>query len=239
MDTIGSVGASVSAGSPSAPEELAVAIEGLELPAALEAIDAAFEPGQLAVVSNFGPSTLVVLHTLHQIGLRLPVIFIDTLHHFRETIEHVERVREKYDLDLRIHRPAPTRAEFERIHGTELWKRDLDRYQAVAKVAPFQAATAGLAGWITGRRRDQSRSRDDLPIVEPGEQIRINPLAAWNRTDVWRVILENEIPYNPLHDRGFPSVGDEPLTTPVGSDEDERAGRWRGNARTECGIHLI
>jgi phosphoadenosine phosphosulfate reductase len=239
METTGSIGTSASTGTPAAPRDLAVAVEGLDLPSALETITAAFEPGRLAVVSNFGPSTLVVLHTLHRIGIRLPVIFIDTLHHFRETLEHVERVREKYDLDLRIYRPAPTRAEFERIHGPELWKRDLDRYQAVAKVAPFQAATADLAAWITGRRRDQSRSRDDLPIVENGEQIRINPLATWNRTDVWRTILENEIPYNPLHDRGYPSVGDEPLTTPVGAGEDERAGRWRGDARTECGIHLI
>ncbi len=238
MDTTGSVGAAVTAKSRLARHDLGAAIENLDLPSALERIHASFEPGRLAVVSNFGPSTLVVLHTLHQIGLKLPVIFIDTLHHFRETIEHVERVRDRFGLDLHIHRPAATRAEFERIYGPELWRRDLDRYQAVAKVAPFQAATADLEGWLTGRRRDQSRTRDDLPIVEPGDQVRINPLAAWTRTDVWRTILENGIPYNPLHDRGYPSVGDEPLTTPVGEGEDERAGRWRGDARTECGIHL-
>ncbi len=238
MDITGSVGAAAAAKSRPAGHDLGAAIEGLDLPAALERIHASFDHGRLAVVSNFGPSTLVVLHTLHRIGLQLPVIFIDTLHHFRETIEHVERVREKYDLDLRIHRPAATRSEFERIYGQDLWRRDLDRYQEIAKVAPFKAATEGLEAWLTGRRRDQSRTRDDLPIVEPGDQVRINPLAAWTRTDVWRTILENEIPYNPLHDRGYPSVGDEPLTTPVGEGEDERAGRWRGDARTECGIHL-
>ncbi len=219
--------------------ELSAAIGGLDLESALKHVASSFEPGRLAVVSNFGPATLVVLHNLHRLGIRLPVAFVDTLHHFPETIAHVERVRERYDLDLRIYRPAPSRAAFEEAYGPELWKHDLDRYQEVAKVAPFKEATADLDAWITGRRRDQSNTRDDLPLVEGDSQLRINLLADWSRTQVWRFIVENEVPYNPLHDRGYPSVGDEPLTTPVAEGEDERAGRWRGMPRTECGIHLL
>ena len=198
-----------------------------------------FEPGRIALVSAFGPTSLVLIHLLSELELRIPVLFIDTLHHFPETLELAERVRERYDLDLRVFRPAATRAEFEARHGARLWQRDLDLYQRVTKVEPFQRATADFDGWFTGRRREQSETRARLPIVEAGEKVKINPRAGWSKGRVWGVILENEIPYNPLHDRGYPSIGDEPLTTPVGGGEPERAGRWRGSARTECGIHLV
>jgi phosphoadenosine phosphosulfate reductase len=220
-------------------EELERRISSLGLEDALQVIVSSFEAGKLAVTSNFGPATLVVLHTLHKLGIRLPVIFIDTLHHFRETLAHVERVREKYDLDLRVYRPAPSREAFEAKYGPELWKRDLDLYQRVSKVEPFLEATRDLDGWITGRRREQASTRDDLPLVQDGRQLRVNPLAAWKRSEVWRFIMDNQIPYHPLHDLGYASIGDEPLTTPISEGEHERAGRWRGLGRTECGIHLV
>jgi phosphoadenosine phosphosulfate reductase len=194
---------------------------------------------RIALSSAFGPASLVLIHLAAGLDLRIPVIFVDTLHHFRETLEHVERVRERYDLDLRVYRPAPTRAEFEAHWGERLWERDLDRYQALAKVEPFRRATEGLDAWFTGRRREQSDTRASLSVVEGGERIRINPLVDWSRGEVWRFILEHRIPYNPLHDQGFASIGDEPLTTPARAGEHERAGRWRGSERTECGIHLL
>lgn len=199
----------------------------------------ALAPGRLALISAFGPGTAVLIDLLAPIAPDLPVIFVDTLHHFPETLEHAERVRTRYGLNLQVYRPAANREEFERLYGPRLWERDLDRYQHVAKVEPFQRATAGLDGWITGRRRDQSETRHALPVIEDGERLRINPLARWTRADVWRYIVENDLPYNPLHDRGYPSVGDQPLTSPVGEGEDERAGRWRGETRTECGIHSL
>lgn len=202
------------------------------------AVDA-FEGKELGVVSAFGPGSAVIIHILAEIGARLPVVFVDTLHHFPETLEHVERVRERYDLDLRTYRPAADRAEFEAIYGPRLWERDLDRYQEVAKVEPFRRATAPLDAWFTGRRRDQAHTRAGLPVLEAGAKWKINPLAAWTRKEVWQYILANDLPYNPLHDRGFSSIGDEPLTSPVGAGEDERAGRWRGAGRTECGIHSV
>jgi phosphoadenosine phosphosulfate reductase len=198
-----------------------------------------FAEGRLALVSAFGPTSLVLIHLLSELELRIPVLFIDTLHHFPETLELAERVRELYGLDLRVFRPAETREEFEARYGERLWERDLDLYQHVTKVEPFQRATADFDGWFTGRRREQSETRARLPIVEPGEKLKINPLAAWTRGQVWSFIVANHIPYNPLHDQGYPSIGDEPLTTPVGGGESERAGRWRGSARTECGIHLV
>ena len=200
---------------------------------------AAFAPYKLSVISAFGPASLVVLHHLARIAPRLPVIFIDTLHHFPETIEHVERVRERFDLNLKVYRPAASRAKFEARYGPRLWETDLDLYQHVSKVEPFRRATANLDGWITGRRREQSETRAQLPIFEVGDRVKVNPLASWSRARVWNFILDHEIPYNPLHDQGYASIGDAPLTTPVAPGEPERAGRWRGLDRTECGIHQL
>ena len=198
-----------------------------------------FDPAHFAVVSAFGPGSAVILDKLIPIAPDVRVIFVDTLHHFRETLEHMERVRERYGLKLETFRPEPTREAFEARYGEKLWERDLERYQQVAKVEPFLAATRGLDGWVTGRRRDQASTRHNLPPIEGGEKLRINPLTGWTRGDVWRYILDHELPYNPLHDQGYTSIGDEPLTTPVGAGEDERAGRWRGTAVTECGIHFV
>jgi len=191
----------------------------------------------LGVMSAFGPGSLVVIHIAYEMGVRLPVVFIDTLHHFPETLDLVERVRERYAIDLRVARPTETREEFEALHGPRLWERDIDLYQRLSKVEPCERITAGFSALITGRRRTQAETRSRLPLVEPGERPRINPLASWSREEVWRFILDHHIPYNALHDRGYGSIGDQPLTTPVGADEHERAGRWRGIDRIECGIH--
>ena len=199
----------------------------------------AFTPGKLAVISAFGPASLVVLHYVSRLAPELPVIFIDTLHHFPETLEHVERVQERLNLNLKVYRPAASRDKFEARYGPRLWERDLDLYQHVSKVEPFRRATANLDGWMTGRRRDQSETRAHLPVFEVGERVKVNPLAAWSRGRVWKFILDNDIPYNPLHDQGYASIGDAQLTTPVRPGEPERAGRWRGLDRTECGIHQV
>jgi len=210
--------------------------------------------GRLVVSTAFGPGGIVLLHLVREEGLRLPVIFIDTLHHFPETLELAERVRERYDLELRIERPAPDRAAFERTHGPRLWERDIEHFHQVTKVEPMDRALEGVEGWITARRRDQSPSRASLPVLEPWiggtahsrgnsdpppRALKINPLAGWSHARVWAFIRTHALPYNPLHDRGYASIGDEPLTSPVAPGEAERAGRWRGSARTECGLHRL
>ena len=213
------------------------ALEGASPRAVIRWAAEAFEPGRLGLVSAFGPGSAVLLHFLAEAGVSVPVVFVDTLHHFPETLAHVERVRDLYRLDLRVHRPADDLAAFEARHGPRLWERDLETYQRVAKVEPFARAAAELDGWITGRRRDQSKSRADLPTVEGGAKVRVNPLAAWTRDDVWGFIRLNDLPYNPLHDQGYASIGDAPLTTTVAPGEHERSGRWRGTGKLECGIH--
>jgi phosphoadenosine phosphosulfate reductase len=220
-------------------ERLNLELDGAEPEEILHTTMAALAPNKLAVISAFGPASLVVLHHVSRIAPRLPVIFIDTLHHFAATLEHVERVREHLGLNLKVYRPAASRAKFEARYGPRLWETDLDLYQHVSKVEPFRRATANLDGWITGRRREQSETRAHLPIFEVGDRVKVNPLANWSRARVWNFILDHGIPYNPLHDQGYASIGDEPLTTPVAPGEPERAGRWRGLDRTECGIHQL
>ena len=235
----GTLAAEIRRGRPVAWDELNRELEGAPVEDALRTTLALFDPGRLAVISAFGPASLVVLYHISRLAPELPVIFIDTLHHFRETLEHVECVKQRFGLNLKTYRPASTRAKFEARYGQRLWESDLDLYQHVSKVEPFRRATANLDGWITGRRREQSAARSNLPIFDVGERVKVNPLAQWSRSRVWNFILEQDIPYNPLHDQGYASIGDEPLTTPVAPGEPERAGRWRGLDRTECGIHQL
>jgi phosphoadenosine phosphosulfate reductase len=182
---------------------------------------------------------MVLIHELATKGLRLPVLFVDTLDHFPETLEHAERVAERYGLDLRTFRAAPSREAFEAEHGARLWETDLERFHQLTKVDPMKNALDGFDAWITGRRRDQSPTRAALPIVERASLIKVNPIAGWSVDDVWTYIRVHEVPYHPLHDKGYASIGDEPLTTPVADGEHERAGRWRGGSRLECGLHGI
>lgn len=196
--------------------------------------------GRLVVSSTFGIGGMVIIHLLSEAGIRLPVVFIDTLYHFPETIEHAHRVSERYKLDLRIYRAAPNRKAFEALHGRRLWERDEELFHQLTKVEPMREALQGVDGWITGRRRDQSSTRAALALVETvGERVKVNPVASWSLDVVWGFIRASKIPYNPLHDLGYASVGDVPLTTPIRPGEQERDGRWRGSSRLECGLHGI
>jgi phosphoadenosine phosphosulfate reductase len=203
-------------------------------------------PQGMVQTTAFGISGMVIMDLLYRdLNPRpaVPVIFLDTLHHFPETLDLVSRSERHYDLDLRQYRPmnAKSRNEFATLYGTALWDSDVNQFHTATKVEPLERALDELnvSSWITGRRRDQSDNRSQLPIFEQDayQRIKINPLASWTNRDVWKYIIENHIPYNVLHDRGYGSIGDEPLTTPLNAGEQERDGRWRGTDKTECGIH--
>ena len=199
-------------------------------------------PDGLAQTTSF--SMLAVTNMLYQ-ELRhpVPIIFLDTLHLFPETLETAQKAKDIYRLDLHTYRAigVDSREAFAKRYGDKLWERDVDQFYAITKVEPLQRALDDLQikAWITGRRRDQSEARKYLPIFERADsgRIKINPLANWTREDIWAYTDQNDVLYNPLHDQGYTSIGDEPLTTPTAVDEDERAGRWRGTEKTECGIH--
>ncbi|MEM1252165.1 MAG: phosphoadenosine phosphosulfate reductase [Cyanobacteria bacterium P01_H01_bin.21] len=194
----------------------------------------------LAQMTSF--SMLAITHMLYQeLKAEVPVIFLDTLYHFPETLETARKATEAYKLKLCTYRAAANREEFIANYGDRLWEKDIDRFHYLTKVQPMEQALNQLSvqAWITGRRRDQSTTRQDMPILERDHdgRLKINPLANWTHKDLWRYTFAHDVLYNPLHDQGYTSIGDQPLTTKVTSGEDERAGRWRGTTKTECGIH--
>lgn len=202
-------------------------------------------PSGLVQTSAF--SMLVTINMLYEElkpSIPVPVLFLDTLHHFPETLETVDRAKVRYNLDLHVYQAqgADNREAFAARYGDELWLRDVDRFHYLTKVEPLQRALEDLqvGAWITGRRRDQSTFRQNMPILEVDSdgRLKINPLANWTRKDLWNYTYKHHVPYNPLHDKGYTSIGDEPLTTAIQAGEHERAGRWRGSVKTECGIHI-
>ncbi|RVX73217.1 Phosphoadenosine phosphosulfate reductase [Exophiala mesophila] len=203
---------------------------------------------QLYQTTAFGLTGLVTLDMLSKLKIPRPqmvdMIFIDTLHHFQETLDLVDNVRAKYPLvNLHVYKPdgVENADEFAAKYGDKLWEKDDERYDYLAKVEPTERAYRELQAYavLTGRRRSQGGQRGDLDIIEVDEAglIKINPLANWSFKEVQQYVKENDVPYNVLLDRGYKSVGDWHSTQPVKEGEDERAGRWKGQAKTECGIH--
>ncbi|KAJ3145373.1 hypothetical protein HDU89_007127 [Geranomyces variabilis] len=176
----------------------------------------------------------------------VPLIFIDTLHHFPETLNLATTAAERYSAPLHIYRPAgslTTADEFASMHGANLWSTDPDSYDYLVKVEPAQRAYAelGVRAVFTGRRRTQRGARSAIPILEldssaPGV-LKVNALAAWDYAAVWDYVRQNDVPYNALIDKGYKSVGDVHSTLPTAPGEGERDGRWKGQEKTECGLH--
>jgi phosphoadenosine phosphosulfate reductase len=175
---------------------------------------------------------------------QVDLIFLDTLYHFPETLALVDRVRERYPFkNIHVFKPADvsTTEEFEKKYGEKLWEKEENQYDFIAKVEPAQRAYRELNvhAVITGRRRSQGAKRGELDIIEVDEAglIKINPMANWSFDQVQNYIKDNNVPYNDLLDRGYKSVGDWHSTQPIKEGEDERSGRWKGQVKTECGIH--
>jgi phosphoadenosine phosphosulfate reductase len=210
---------------------------------AVRRLERAFEEYEETVVaSSFGLEDVAILDMVYdEIGMRPPVVFLDTLYHFEETLALVDRFEDEYGLDLRVYKPDPeTREAFEDEHGKRLWETDVERFHELTKLRQIDEALEGREAWVTGIRRQQADTRADADALEwdsAHEVVKVNPLVDWSREEVWDYIEENDVPYNPLHDQGYPSVGDEPLTEPVGDGDDERSGRWSDSDKTECGLH--
>ena len=180
-------------------------------------------------------------------GLPLPVFTLDTGLLFPETIELKKRLEDFFKIRIESLEPALTVEQQAAEHGPELWKTKPDDCCWMRKVVPLQKKLATLDVWVTGLRRDQSGTRRGIGILEVYEFdpvlnrdiLKLNPLARWKREEVWDYLKKNRIPYNPLHDRGYRSIGCVPCTKPVSEGEDDRAGRWIGFQKTECGIHTF
>jgi phosphoadenosine phosphosulfate reductase len=228
-----------------ADDELARTAARLEDSSAEDILRFAFEAygPRIAISTAFGAEgcALVAMAAAIRPGVR--VFTIDTGYLFDESRELADRLRRRYDIDLVIAEPARTVAEQDAALGPRLYERDPDACCAARKVEPTRRALSGLDAWIAGLRRDQGPSRAGIRILEHHELdgrllVKVHPLARWTRTDTWRYVLDHDVPYNPLLDQGYRSIGCAPCTRPVGDDDPERAGRWDGR-KQECGIHTF
>jgi phosphoadenosine phosphosulfate reductase len=194
---------------------------------------------KLCLTCSWQKQSSALVHMVHELELDIPIVELDTGLFFAETYATREKLIERYGLDL-IRPDVITIAEQHRQEGPNLWERDPDRCCHVRKVEPLERALAGYDAWISGIRREQSLTRQDAQRVEWSERYevwKIHPLVDWDAKRIDAYIHVNEIPYNPLHDAGYPSIGCIPCTRPVSRDEDERAGRWAESDKIECGIH--
>jgi phosphoadenosine phosphosulfate reductase len=174
----------------------------------------------------------VIVHLVTRVAPDIEVVFLDTGAHFPETLEYVERVKERYNLNLRVERPGPEAAE---------WPCGSVRCCELRKVVPLARALRGKSAWITGLKRVDATTRVDAPIVSWDEargMVKVNPVATWTELDVEGYIADHDLPTNPLMSRGYLSIGCAPTTRPVGPGEDRRAGRFIGMGTTECGLHV-
>jgi phosphoadenosine phosphosulfate reductase len=219
--------------------ELDLALAGLPTEELIDlAINRLF-PGQIAVVSSFGAESAVLLDLVASVSTAVPILFVDTGKHFDETLRHRDRLVERLGFtDVRS--LGQSREELlNRDPDDWLWNDDPDACCALRKVEPLARGMEGFTAWISGRKRFQASTRTTIPTFEAdGSRIKVNPLAAWEPSALVERALIRGLPTHPLVEKGYPSIGCMPCTSRVAPGEDPRAGRWRGRAKTECGIHL-
>jgi phosphoadenosine phosphosulfate reductase len=204
------------------------------------AVDA-FHP-RLTMATAFGAEGCCILHMLADIEPGVRVFNLDTGYQFNETLELRERIRTRYGIEVEFVRPEMTVDEYEAEHGGPLYRIRPDQCCHDRKILPLRRAVVGFDAWISAIRGDQTKDRSAAKVVQWDAKfglVKVNPLLRWTKADVWDFILRHEIPYNPLHDQGYPSIGCWPCTQAVAPGDDERAGRWAGTMKKECGLHVI
>lgn len=194
--------------------------------------------GRVAMVSSFGADSVVLLHMLSRIDKSVPVIFIDTLMLFDETLKYQKELACHLGLqDVRVVSPS-TSILISRDVDCLMHQSNPDGCCALRKTEPLERALQNFDCWVSGRKRGQGGEREKLQIFERDNgKLKVNPLSSWTKTQIKDYIIAHDLPTHPLVGKGYPSIGCRPCTTPVAAGESERAGRWRGQAKTECGIH--
>ncbi len=204
------------------------------------AVDA-FHP-KLTMATAFGPEGCAILHMLAEIEPRVRVFNLDTGYQFPETLELRDRIARRYGIEVEMVRAEASVAEYEASNGGPIYASDPDRCCHDRKLVPLRKAVEGYDAWISAIRADQSEHRAKADVVGWDAKfglVKVNPLLKWTKRDVWAFVVTNDVPYNPLHDQGYPSIGCWPCTRAIRQGEDERAGRWAGQAKTECGLHSL
>jgi phosphoadenosine phosphosulfate reductase len=197
---------------------------------------------RLTMATAFGPEGCILLHLLSEIAPQVRVFNLDTGYQFPETLELRDRIAARYGIEVEMVRAETTVAEYEALHGGPLYATRSDQCCYDRKIVPLRRALVGYEAWITAIRADQSSHRAKAQVIGPDPKfglLKVNPLLNWTKRDVWAFLVANHVPYNPLLDQGYSSIGCWPCTQPVSNGDDERAGRWAGQAKTECGLHSL
>lgn len=200
---------------------------------------------KLTMATAFGAEGCALIAMIAAIrdrtGLTLDIFNLDTGYQFPQTLALRERIQKQYGIAVRLVSNEETVAEMEARFGGPIYKSRPDECCRLRKIVPLEDAVRGFDAWITAIRRDQTPERAAQPIVGMDAKfdlVKINPLANWSKAQVWDYIRDHNVPTNPLHEQGFPSIGCWPCTRPVQDGDDDRAGRWAGTAKRECGLHL-
>lgn len=223
-------------------EKLAAASARLEAAEPEEILEWGFDEfgHRITIATGFGAEGIALIDMATKINADPDIFFLDTEFLFPETYELRDRLEQRYSIQIRAVTCDFTAEAQVRQFGERLWESNPDLCCRLRKLEPLKAELSGFDAWITAIRRDQSDSRATAQPVEwdfRWQLAKVNPLVRWSREDVWNYIRTNGLPYNPLHDRGYPSIGCTHCTSSVSGQEDERAGRWRGHKKTECGLH--
>lgn len=196
---------------------------------------------KLGLATSFQLDSSMMIHLFQEATKAARIFYLDTEALFAETYMLRDRIVERYDIKPVRYRSALSLEDQARVYGDKLWERDPDLCCDLRKVQPLKLALSGLDAWMTGIRRDQAVTRAHAKVVEWDKRglVKINPLVRLTEKEVWAYVMANKIPYNELHDKGYPSIGCTFCTRPVKPGEDSRAGRWSGTGKVECGLHEV
>lgn len=190
---------------------------------------------------SFGAEGIVLIDLIAKVNKQAKIIFLDTGLHFPETYELIAQVKKRYpSLQIEKVRPSLSLEDQAKEHGEELWKQNPNLCCHIRKVVPLRVALKDTKAWISGLRREQSPSRSHTQYINKDEtfqKVKVCPLIHWTWEEIMTYLHVNKLPYNPLHDQGYPSIGCAPCTRPVTGSGESRAGRWAGHAKSECGLH--
>jgi phosphoadenosine phosphosulfate reductase len=200
-----------------------------------------FHP-RLTMATAFGAEGCCLIHMLAEIEPTVHIFNLETGYQFPETLALRERIKEKYGIEVELVRPELSVAEYENLHDGPVYSVKPDQCCHDRKIQPLRRLLRKYDAWLSAIRRDQTEHRAQTRVVQWDTKfglIKISPLLNWSKRQVWAFIAKHNIPYNPLHDSGYPSIGCWPCTRTVAAGEDERSGRWAGSSKKECGLHII
>ncbi|MBD3379458.1 MAG: phosphoadenylyl-sulfate reductase [Candidatus Omnitrophica bacterium] len=196
---------------------------------------------KLGMTTGLGYSGMVLMHHIYKLGLDMDLYFIDTGFHFKETLDLLEEVKDRWKLNIvNLENDMDLKEYISKTLGNTPWKHNPNLCCHYCKISPLIKILSKKDAWISAIRRDQTYDRSSIDYVELDGRgtLRIYPMADWDKKKTWKYIKENDIPYNPLHDKGYMSIGCEPCTAPTSAMEDERDGRWKSSPKFDCGIHM-